>query len=431
MMAMASACGNATQAMTAVVFSAALSGNASQPELPANTPQPQLSTATPQSGLPTNTPQPGLSSAAKQDSGYQHAEAEAQQYPFLKMDYQPENNPQEEIAVTVRRLVESKDQPVIALLGATSNESSMRLASLSNFFNLPMIIPSSVGDNLLPSNNLWGFRLSAPGASHAQYFFGSVLTRSMVQSFGDASELAAAPAPFKVAILYEQNTFGESAAVAAAKEAMKQGMEIGFYGYFDPATPDSTRLKGQAEEIMNQGIHLVYLIGSQPQVALVVIKTIRDVIPKDEMPVLLGQSGAFSSSEFLGYPESQGMFVLRQKIVTDQCPTGIKSLTEAQSYAAIVLLRLAMQQAKDLAGNTYAAQTLVQKREAVRDALKATNNKDLDCLGQVSFDNTGQNKNLQFEILQITPNGPAAIDAKAFGEILKPIYSRSPFDIGQ
>jgi len=372
---------------------------------------------------------PVLSIGMEQNFGYHHAE----QASDLRINYKPENDPQKEFAVTVRDLVEDKNQPVIAMVGATSNESSMRLASLANFFNTPVMIPSAVGDNILPSNNLWGFRLSASGASHAQYFFGSVLTRLMVSSFSvsDESALAATPAPFRVAIFYEQNTFGESAAVAAAKEAMKQGIEIGFYGSFDPSTPDSTRLKGQADEIGKQGIHLVYLISSQPKAAQIVIKAIRSEIPQDERPVLLGQSGAFSSLEFLGDPEAQGMFVLRQKIVRDQCPPEIKSLTEAQSYAAIVLLRSAMQQAKEQAGNTYAAQTLAQKREAMRDVLKATNNKDLDCLGQVSFDNTGQNKNLQFEILQITPDGPVVIDTKAFGEILKPIYDHSPFDSGQ
>jgi hypothetical protein len=73
----------------------------------------------------------------------------------------------DEVQVAVRELVE--DEKVLALVGATSNEATMRAASLVNFFNLPMIVPTAGGDNLLPSNNLWAFRLSAPGSDYASY----------------------------------------------------------------------------------------------------------------------------------------------------------------------------------------------------------------------------------------------------------------------
>jgi len=230
-----------------------------------------------------------------------------------------------------------------------------------------------------------------------------------------------------VAILYEQNTFGESAAVAAATVALQQKMEIGLYGSFDPLTPDLTRLKEQAGQIQTQGIQLVYLISSQPEVARAVLKTIEEMIPPETRPVLLGQSGAFASHELLESAEAQGMFVLRQKIVADHCPATITSLAEAQSYAAVVLMNSVAQQAREQAGKVAATQTLLQKREALRDILKIFS-APLPCLGPVSFDNTGQNKDLQFEIVQVTKNGLVVMDVETFQALIKQVYQRSPFN---
>ncbi len=50
---------------------------------------------------------------------------------------------------------------------------------------------------------------------------------------------------------------------------------------------------------------------------------------------------------------------------------------------------------------------LAKFRETLRDRLKETN-LNVPCLGKVAFDNTGQNKLLQFELLAIK-NGSASI----------------------
>ena len=232
----------------------------------------------------------------------------------------------------------------------------------------------------------------------------------------------------RLAILYEKDTFGESAAVAAVNDAMNQKLKIGFYGSFEPVNPNLNNLKLQAEEIANKNIHLIYLISNEPQTAIQLVKALRENIPADEIPILLGQSGAFASQEFLNAPEAQNMLILRQKIISDHCPS--KFLIQAESYASIELLNYAIQKAKSDAGNVYTKQTIAQKRDAVRNVLKETSNKTVSCLGVVSFDNTGQNTNLDFELLKVTSGGFISIEADDLKSLLTTVYNRSGFGPG-
>ena len=58
-----------------------------------------------------------------------------------------EGNKQDDVQAAVRSMVEeqaqNKSDPIVAILGATSNEATTRTVSLANFFNIPMIVPSA------------------------------------------------------------------------------------------------------------------------------------------------------------------------------------------------------------------------------------------------------------------------------------------------
>lgn len=330
-----------------------------------------------------------------------------------------EGNQEDDVQVTIRRMAEiDKD---IAVIGATTNEAAMRAASLVNFFNMPMLVPTAYGDNLLPANNLWAFRLNAPGSAYAAYFFDTVLPAA-------APAVSAAPAPtdtpsetpsaLKIAILYEQNTFGESAAVAAAHGAMKQAVNIGLYANFNPSTPDPDRLKTQIDTLKTENVNLVYLISSDPQVALMLVRAIRTAYAPGAAPVLVGQAGGFATLDFSASADAEGVFVLSQMLDRSNCPSEVKSISQAQMYAAVSLLDQAVTQVKESSTSARSALSfkirlpgagsstgsdaseLTSLREKVRDTLKATNTK-LPCLGKVAFDNSGLNKSLQFDLMLI------------------------------
>jgi ABC-type branched-subunit amino acid transport system substrate-binding protein len=332
-----------------------------------------------------------------------------------------ETGTQDDLQKSIRALVEGNNQgdetPVVAILGATTNEATTRTAALVNFFNVPMIIPTAGGDNLVPSNNLWAFRLSAPGSSYADYFFNNIVNKTSITKLGIENNTLS---KFKIAILYEQNTFGESAAVASAEAAMAQkvdinpdkfiyGMEIAVYGSFPDKTLDNERLNDLVGQVKEQNAQLVYLITSNPQIASRLVQLFREKYGEDETPrpVLVGQAGAFASQEFAKLPEAQDVIILRQQWNRERCPQNISSFYQAQAYGGAYLLNFAIQQVKET--QPAPAWSLRPKiptelraefREALREKLKTTQT-FVPCFGAVSFDNTGQNRELNFEFIAI------------------------------
>ena len=123
------------------------------------------------------------------------------------------------------------------------------------------------------------------------------------------------------------------------------------------------------------------------------------------MPILVGQAGGFASTEFLESDSNADIYVIRQQLQTGSCPAEIHSHYEAQTYAAVQLLEQAVLQVKEnqpeIKFSVFSRDKIAELaayRENVRDVLKQID-LNIPCLGQVAFDNTGQNKYLQFELV--------------------------------
>ena len=340
-----------------------------------------------------------------------------------------ENAGQGELQRSIRNLVEDPKSPLLAILGATSNNETSHAAALVNFFNVPMLVPSASGDNLFPSTNLWAFRLSASGTNYANYLFGSVLTKPFLDAIYTGANGAVVP-PLKVAVLYEEDSFGENAAVATAMAAMGQSIKVTGYGSFKAGNPDPTGLKNLITSFMNNGVQVVYLVVSDTPAARNIVQTFQSVYGNTApLPILVGQAGGFASLEFLASPEAEGVYIMRQKIDTSNCPAEIRSTYDAQSYASVYL----MDQAVLLARSSLVAiptqfslatltgqngPTILQQREAVRDALKGLNVK-APCLGPVAFDTAGQNKLVQLELINVKNHQVVISSPTDFENIIK------------
>ncbi len=378
-------------------------------------------------GSTENTQSTGIYSIAEeQNFGYELAGTGTDNH--LKLEYTLENDAQDDIQVVIRNLAQDARTPVNAFVGATSNEATMQIAGLVNFFNVPMLIPTADGNTLLPSNNLWAFRLSAPSSAYAQYFFTEVLNQNNLGSQGTTVNFLAG---VSLAIIYEQNTFGESAAVATAEAAMAQGIAIAEYKSFPAENPSSDQLTTLVDAVKTQKPGLVYLISSNPGTAEMVVRALNTGYATDFSiaPVILGQAGAFTSESFLNSPESEGMYILRQRWNKVGCPAEITSFYEAQSYGTAYLLNYAVGLTEDtlsVAQNwlslTNPADKRAKFRETLRDQLKGIN-LDVPCLGNVAFDNTGQNKLLEFELLTIENGSASVVTPADFLQVLnKRIY---------
>jgi hypothetical protein len=242
--------------------------------------------------------------AQEQYTGYTLAGENLSEYPFTDI-ISAEGNQQDDVQIAIRGMVEENENPIAALIGATTNEATMRASSLVNFFNVPMIVPTANGDNLLPSNNLWAFRLSAPGSAYAKYLFGTLLIKS---EFGSDPEVTGEVSKLNIAILYEGNTFGESAAVATVRAAMELGVGVDVYASFPPETPDSATLNILLNRVVEEGVHLIYLVSSDPGVAKTLVQLLQSGIPNYAMPVLVGQAGGFASQD-LSIPRRQKGYI--------------------------------------------------------------------------------------------------------------------------
>jgi ABC-type branched-subunit amino acid transport system substrate-binding protein len=351
-----------------------------------------------------------------------------------------EGSQTDDIQITVRKMAEN--EKVVAILGSTTNSATMRISSLVNFFNIPMIIPSATGDNVTPSTNVWAFRLSAPGSAYASYMFGTVIKQSnlVVNAAPTAIAVpngkpvvkksdttATTNTGIKLAILYEQNTFGESSAVATARAALKQGLNIVVYSSFTPETPDQSKLDTLVDNVIQQGTQMIYMISNDSDTAITLMATLRSRYSDQSFPMTVGQAGGFTSTAFQQSDEADGVYVVRQQLDRNNCPAEIETINQAQDYAAIFLLNLAVKQAETLMPRTWwnnpfqaqdqEAKTLTTFREKVRDTLKVIN-VEVPCLGMVTFDNAGQNKQVQFELTQINGGSADTISVEDFQQDL-------------
>jgi len=369
--------------------------------------------------------------AAEQQSGYDQAAK------MLNLDIPTikaiEGADVDAVQIAVRALVEEND--VTAIIGSSTNEAAMKAVSLVNFFNVPMVVPSASGDNILPSNNLWAFNLSAPSSSYANYIFGSLILKPAVIPSVEGSA-AANENSGRLAIIYEQNTFGESAAVAAAQAAMSLSMEITLYQPFKTENPDPMALKTLAKDVSESGAHLVYMVCSDPGMSVQLVDTLKDAYQNGLMPLLVGVEGGFASQPFLNSAEADGVYLIRQAIDRSDCPGDIDTVYEAKSYAALFLLEKALQQAEEQqpvesrlsAFINPATDELPLRREAVRDILKGIN-LSVPCIGQVAFDTSGQNKTQIFEILLVDDGLITSVSEDYFREALEQVIARGVLEM--
>lgn len=361
----------------------------------------------------------GTSSLAdEQQNGYDRGlKKEVNRYHLTQAS---EGNQNDDVQSAVRKMIEEDE--VAALLGATTDEATRRAASLANFFNVPMIIPGADGDSVLPANNMWVFRLNAPSSSYAEYIFGNVLSKINMANTAanDETELT-----IRLAVIYEQNTFGESAAVATANAAMEQNIEIVYYGSYSPGAKDTKAIKSLAEKVVSCEPDLVYIVSSNPKDAVALNFALQVEFGFGLTPAVLGQGNGFTSLEFQDAVNTDNVYILRQALDTANCPAKIDSIQSAQAYAAAYLLETAIKEADAGMSKEKVSvdDQLSARREMIRDALKELNI-DAPCLGKVKFNKNGQNKEQRFEIFRVQNDEMHLINDEAFRIVIKEIAGR-------
>ena len=173
----------------------------------------------------------------------------------------------ESAQVSIRQLA---DENVLAIIGGTTNDPTMRAAAIASYFKVPFLIPSSTSDEITQRGNQWIFRLRSTNDTEARTAF------EMVR--GELGPQA------RVVLLYEQSAYGESTAVVAASAALAQDLSVDGYFSFMIQSSDLTALSEQVVEIAPE---VVYIISSG----------------QEQTVNLLGalQSQRFSTNMFIGH----------------------------------------------------------------------------------------------------------------------------------
>lgn len=296
------------------------------------------------------------------------------------------------------------DENVLAILGGTTNDATMRAAAIASYFKVPLLIPATTSDEITQRGNQWVFRLSASNASSADTAF------EMVRG-----ELGAGA---NVVILYEQTSYGESTAVVVATAAMAQNLEVNGYFSFSNKSDDLTAL---AEQVNNIGPEVVYIISSSHEQASNLLETLQ--AQRQTANMLIGHGPGFSERSFLYAGNEEIYNNLDHLILVANWSTALpwhgmdKFLSDFQvysqqndyisttpvirnveSYAALQLMASALDKLTLTVTNgnkepVLEGDQLKQYREELALALRNLDAGQRETLyGPVVFDGTGQNQ---------------------------------------
>jgi ABC-type branched-subunit amino acid transport system substrate-binding protein len=179
-------------------------------------------------------------------------------------------------------------QGAVAIIAPPADGGAKRVASMSGFFSIPVVIPADSGDEIIDSgNNNWVFRINPTTMDYASAAFEMVRT-SQTNFIANA------------AIFFESSEYGESAAVAAGQAALRNNISIAIYQRFSPFLED---FKDIQDEINNKHPNVIYLISTQPKQAAAIVQAINGT--KDAagnapyINYFIASGSAFTNPEFL------------------------------------------------------------------------------------------------------------------------------------
>lgn len=301
-------------------------------------------------------------------------------------------------------ILQLADDNVLAIIGGTTNDPTMRAAAISGYFKVPFIIPIKTNDELSQGGNQWVYQLQTTNNSDAQSAF------EMVRS-----ELGAEAS---VVILYEQSSYGESTAVIAATAAVAQDLKVDGYFSFNTQSSDLTSLTQQVIEITPE---VVYIISSGKNQTENVLGTLRG--QRFDTNMIIGHGPGFMERAFL-YNETENIYTRNNQLFilsnwsTSLSWNGIEEfpqkfsvfsqksgygvtqpvLRNVETYTALHIIADALDQLKLTVPKSNRPQELTgdllrDYREQLTVALRNLAPEQRETLlGSISFDGVGQNR---------------------------------------
>ncbi|MEK6325626.1 MAG: ABC transporter substrate-binding protein [Acidobacteriota bacterium] len=296
----------------------------------------------------------------------------------LELIYQDDTSKPEVATLTVEKLSDRTD--IVALIGAYSSSATFPAAAVANRYQIPMLCPSAITDEITRQGYEWIFRVCAPASE-----YGRALVEFLTSVAGTR----------RLAVVYENTQFGSSVARAALEQAPRAGIEIAGYEAYDQGgtdfTPMLTRVKSAAPDAV---LFVSYLAD-----ATLLMRQSKEI---DLNPRVFTAGGAgFSLPDFLkGAGDTAEYTISVTQWTPDAKWTGSREWADdfrrrfnyepnyhsVQAYMSLKILANAIERA----GST--------DHTSVRDAIKTSK---LDSIfGPIHFNEVGQNEH-QVAITQV------------------------------
>ncbi len=280
-------------------------------------------------------------------------------------------------AAAVEKLAKTDQVPIV--LGPYSSSAALLAAGMAERYQIPLIIPTALSDEITRQGYRWIFRLNAPAEILTQTLLDFIeqSERSTAQSRMDRS--------LRLAIVFENTAYGTSVAEAAEREARARKMIVVAYQAY---RAEANEFSALLQTVKAAQPHVVLFVSYDNAVALMTQSQAVDLNPRlfaavgggfslPEFPRLAGAAAEYTISATPWTPDVKwpgvNDFARRFKDKYGYLP----QYHSAQTYAALQLAADALRRALSLS------------RADVCDALRTT---DLDGIsGRIQFDASGQN----------------------------------------
>ncbi len=265
----------------------------------------------------------------------------------------------------------TEDPEIVGIIGAYKSSATFPASAVANRYQVPMLVPSAITDQITTQGYEWVFRVCASASGYG---------REMVAFLTKAAKVKT------LAVVYENTQFGSSVARAALDQAPKGGIEIVAFEAYDPGGTDFTPLLTRVKSSDPEAVLFVSYLAD----ATLLMRQAKEI---DLNPKAFTAGGAgFSLPDFLkGAGETAEYTISVTQWTPDAKWPGTQEWSEkfrarfsyepsyhsVQTYVALKVLAAAIERA----GTT--------DRRALRDAIRATNMDSI--FGPIHFDETGQN----------------------------------------
>ena len=296
----------------------------------------------------------------------------------VELIYQDDTSKPEVASLTVEKLADRPD--IVAIVGAYSSSATFPASAVANRYQIPMLCPSAITDEITRQDYDWVFRVCAAASD-----YGRMLVEFLSQVAGAR----------RLAVVYENTQFGSSVARAAMEQTPRAGIEIVAYEAYDQGGTDFTPLLTRVKSAEPDAVLFVSYLAD----ATLLMRQSKEI---DLNPKVFTAGGAgFSLPDFLkGAGDTAEYTISVTQWTPDAKWTGSREWADkfrtrfnyapnyhsVQAYMSLMILADAIERA----GST--------DRTAVRDAIRTSK---LDSIfGPIHFNEVGQNEH-QVAITQV------------------------------